>query len=220
MYREDDIEEKIDNLGFHPIDILVVGPTGAGKSTTLNTFFEKEVAAVGEVVDPETKNISPYKLTENIRFWDTPGLGDSTYKDNIYLSNLQNKLNQYFENNGHNYKLIDLILVIINGSYRDLGTIYKIISHLSNLIQNERILFAVNHVDMEMLGRNWNYNTSTPNDKLIKYIIEYEKTVISRIYDSTGFKIKNIVSYSAKYSYNINSLYDMIINNIPDKLRT
>lgn len=220
MYREDDIEEKIDILGFHPIDILVVGPTGAGKSTTLNTFFEKEVATVGEGVDPETKNISPYKLTENIRFWDTPGLGDSTYKDNIYLSNLKNKLNQYFENNGHNYKLIDLILVIINGSYRDLGTIYKIISNLSNSIQNERILFAVNHVDMEMLGRNWNYSTSTPNDKLIKYIIEYEKTVISRIYDSTGFKVKNIVSYSAKYSYNINSLYDMIINNIPDKLRT
>ena len=55
---------------------MVTGATGAGKSSTLNSFFDKVVAKVGEGVDPETMELSAYSLTDQMRFWDTPGLGD------------------------------------------------------------------------------------------------------------------------------------------------
>ena len=43
-YRIDDIQRKIDYIGVQPLDVMVTGVTGAGKSTTLNTFFQKYVA--------------------------------------------------------------------------------------------------------------------------------------------------------------------------------
>ena len=75
-YRKDDIENHISKIGFRPLDVMVTGATGAGKSSTLNSFFDKTVAKVGDGVDPETMELDSYSLTEKMRFWDTPGLGD------------------------------------------------------------------------------------------------------------------------------------------------
>ena len=50
-YRIDDIQRKIDYIGVQPLDVMVTGVTGAGKSTTLNTFFQKNVVKVGDGVD-------------------------------------------------------------------------------------------------------------------------------------------------------------------------
>ena len=43
-YRREDIENHIHKIGFHPLDVMVTGATGAGKSSTLNSFFDKVVA--------------------------------------------------------------------------------------------------------------------------------------------------------------------------------
>ena len=53
-YRIRDIEKKLEKARFRPLDVMVTGVTGAGKSTTLNTIFRKNVATVGNGVDPET----------------------------------------------------------------------------------------------------------------------------------------------------------------------
>lgn len=75
-YRLKTIDEKLEKARFYPLDVMVTGVTGAGKSTTLNSLFEKEVAIVGDGVDPETMELDSYRLNELMRFWDTPGLGD------------------------------------------------------------------------------------------------------------------------------------------------
>lgn len=63
-YREDDIAINLGIANFQPLDVIVIGVTGAGKSTTLNTFFQKEVAKVGTGVDPETMELDAYSLNE------------------------------------------------------------------------------------------------------------------------------------------------------------
>lgn len=40
-YRKNDIEKKLEKARFRPLDVMVTGVTGAGKSTTLNTIFKK-----------------------------------------------------------------------------------------------------------------------------------------------------------------------------------
>ncbi len=73
------------------INVLLVGGTGVGKSSTINALFqshEKESnAVVGEGTTPETMDIGDYEL-ENLVIWDTPGLGDSPEKDKEHQEKL------------------------------------------------------------------------------------------------------------------------------------
>ena len=57
------------------INLMITGPTGCGKSSTINALFNSEVAKVGVGVDPETMDIAKYELG-NLVLWDSPGLGD------------------------------------------------------------------------------------------------------------------------------------------------
>ncbi|MDQ7084397.1 MAG: hypothetical protein Q9M36_05480 [Sulfurovum sp.] len=46
-------------------DVMVTGVTGAGKSTTLNALFQKEISKVGRGVEPETMTLDSYKLNDS-----------------------------------------------------------------------------------------------------------------------------------------------------------
>ncbi len=63
---------NIKNLRKQKINILITGSTGSGKSSTINTMFNTEVAKVGTSVDPKTMNIEKYDL-DNLILWDTSG---------------------------------------------------------------------------------------------------------------------------------------------------
>ena len=57
VYRLNDIENNLRIMRCRPLDILVVGGTGTGKSSTLNAMFETEISRVGRGCDPETMQI-------------------------------------------------------------------------------------------------------------------------------------------------------------------
>ena len=81
-YRYTDIESKIRNNNLlMPLDVLLVGGTGTGKSSTLNALFGSTVAKVGDGVDPETQQVSSYKLHDYLRVHDSAGLGDGKAAD-------------------------------------------------------------------------------------------------------------------------------------------
>ena len=108
------------------INLMVTGATGCGKSSTINALFKTEVAKVGTGVDPETMEITKYEL-DNLVIWDTPGLGDGKEADVRHAKNIVSKLN---EKDGKGELLIDLVLVILDGSTRDLGTSYELINQV------------------------------------------------------------------------------------------
>lgn len=146
---------------------MITGATGCGKSSTINAMFDTEVAKVGVGVDPETMEIEKYEL-DNLVLWDTPGLGDGKEADNRHAKNIIKKLSEVDENGD---ALIDLVLVILDGGTRDLGTSYELISSviIPNLGKEKgnRILEAINQADMAMKGRNWNYDKYVPNQQLV-----------------------------------------------------
>ena len=181
------------------VNLMVTGATGCGKSSTINALFGVEVAKVGTSVDPETMEIEKYEL-DNLVIWDTPGLGDGKEADNRHSKRMIDKLYEKDENGN---LLIDLVLVILDGGSRDLGTSYELI----------------NNVIIPNLGENRENTPNSNNKKVHKKvdgveILEEDKDkMIIRAEVKAGTKkqrtIKITASAGTKYEkYDTNTVVD------------
>ncbi|CAA6808382.1 MAG: GTPase Era [uncultured Thiotrichaceae bacterium] len=219
-YRILDVYNKMNSMEISPLDIMVTGVTGAGKSTTLNTLFEKDIATVGKGVEPETMELSSYSLNDSLRFWDTPGLGDGISKDKQHSKKIISLLYKSYSSKDIKYGFIDIVLVIIEGSNRDMGTTYKLLNEvIVPNFQKSRILVAINQADVAMKGRNWNSKKKEPEEKLLKFLDDKALSIQKRVREATGVNIIKPIYYSAEYGYNLHKLLDFIIDNIPNKKR-
>lgn len=220
LYRINDIDRNLRVARFSPLDVLVVGGTGAGKSSTINALFEKEVAKVGRTCDPETMHIGSMKLNEYIRFWDSPGLGDNVISDRRYSKDLVDLLYKEYYLDGNRYGLIDTVLVILDGSGRDMGTTYRLLNEvITPNFQIDRVLVAINQADMAMKGRHWDERRNCPDETLMSFLEEKAASVQSRLVEATRARVKKPVFYSAERGYNVEKLLDMIVDNMPKERR-
>ncbi|MBC2579359.1 GTPase family protein [Clostridium sp. DJ247] len=225
-FEKQKILKNILKLKEQKINIMITGATGCGKSSTINALFNTQVAKVGVGVDPETMEITKYDL-DNMVLWDSPGLGDGKEADNRHSKNIIKKLAEHDE---HGNALIDLVLVILDGGTRDLGTSYELINQviIPNLGDNkkDRILVAINQCDVAMKGRYWNFEENKPEQTLIKFLDDKVQSIRKRIKEGTGVDITPIY-YSAGFKeegeeqrpYNLSKLLYFIIQHTPKEKR-
>ena len=269
--QKNKLVKKLQLLRENKLNIMLVGATGCGKSSTINALFncaelqvedvqagttdeskqataeaegasdkeavaekanttEKvfvEVAKVGSKSDPETKDIEKYTIG-NLTLWDTPGLGDGTEIDEHHKAVIRDLLKEVDEEGN---RLIDLVLVILDGSTRDLGTSYKILNEV--IIpefgkKRKRILVALNQADIAMkTGRHWDYEKNEPDEVLVKFLEEKLVSIKNRIYEDSGLEIEPVyycAGYvepdgSAVYPYNLTKLLYYILQAVPAKKR-
>ena len=224
--EKDKLLKGVLRLKSQKINLMITGATGCGKSSTINAMFNTEVAKVGVGVDPETMEIQKYELN-NLILWDSPGLGDGKEKDIAHSKGIINKLNE-LDDNGN--PIIDLVLVILDGSSRDLGTSYELINQviIPNLGENakDRILIAINQADVAMKGRYWNFEKNKPEPNLIDFLNKKVSSIKTRVKEATSVEVEPIY-YSAGYKdfgeeqkpWNLSKLLYFIVKNTPEEKR-
>lgn len=182
-----------------------------------------EVSRIGTSADPETMEIEKYEL-DNLVIWDTPGLGDGKEADNKHSKKMIDKLYEKDENGN---LLIDLVLVILDGGSRDLGTSYELINNVIIPNLGENILVAINQADVAMKGKHWNEQENRPESILKEFLNNKVISVKRRIKEGTGIEVKSIY-YSAGYkeerelqqkTYNLSKLLYYILQYTPEEKR-
>lgn len=245
--------KRLRNFCNTETNIMLVGATGCGKSSTINALFsvgvetkktaaddediddeEKvskkcyvEVAKVGSKTDPETKDIERYRIG-NLVLWDTPGLGDGTELDEHHKEVITELLREEHEDGN---ALIDLVLVILDGSTRDLGTSYKILNDviIPELKEDtNRILIALNQADIAMkTGRHWDYEKNEPDETLTAFLNEKVESIRKRIKEDSNLDVEPVY-YCAGYEeesgdvvrpYNLSKLLYYMMNSLPAQKR-
>lgn len=212
--------------GSRKINLMLVGASGAGKSSTINALFDLSVAKVGVGADPETKEITKFDLG-NLTIWDTPGLGDGIKADKAHVKQIVKKLS---EKDRSGNLLIDLVFVVLDASSKDLAVSYDVINNtLIPILGKEsshRILIGLNQSDLAMKGRNWDYEQNAPNQILQDFLSQKANSIKRRINEGTGVTVEPIC-YCAGYTdgnekqepYNLSKLLYYILMAVPSEKR-
>lgn len=209
------------------VNLLLAGATGSGKSSTINALFNMEVAKVGVGVDPETDSIKRYVL-DNLTIWDTPGFGDGFEADEKSRRMLVQKLSELDENGD---PLIDLVLIVLDASSKDLGTSYDLINSVIDPClgweTKGRVLIGLNQADVAMKGKHWDAEKNVPDEVLLDFLKKKADSVKRRIAEQTGISVRPVY-YCAGYTeegggqcrpYNLTKLLYYIVKSIPKQKR-
>lgn len=222
-------QKVIDYLMEQKLNILVVGATGAGKSSTINALFDIESAVVGFGVEPMTMDVKKYDFG-NLVLWDSPGLGDGIEEDKKHKTKI---IHQLKSKDGDNNYIVDLVMVILDGSSREMNTSYELINDviIPSLgdAPEERVLVAINQADIAFKGPDgWDYENNMPTVIGYQFLDEKVGNVKQRIKKSTGIDVDPIY-YCAGYQgegggaarlpFNMAKLLYMIVDRAPTEKR-
>ena len=232
--EREEMLEKLRRFREARTNIVLVGATGSGKSSTINTLFScgaagpslLEVAKVGFTPDPETDAIEKYTIG-NLTLWDTPGLGDSAQQDLRSKEAIRALL---AETDEEGKALIDLVLVVMDASSKDLGTTYSVLNDviIPAVEDPGRILVALNQADIAMKhGRHWDYAANRPDETLRAFLEEKARSVRERILEDTGVELDPIYycagcrdGYEVVVApYNIAKLLYRVVDALPAEKR-
>ena len=215
------------------VNVLLVGGTGVGKSSTIKAIFESDGKnngnpEVGDGARPETMEINKYELNENLIIWDSPGLGDSPEKDDEHSKKIIEALRK-LDDKGK--PLIDLVFLILDAGSRDFGSAYKLIKDVIkpnlNSFDHDRLLIGLNQADQAMKGHYWNKFENRPEEKLLEHLDNVVEVVRSRVKEGADLDVEPIY-YSAgcvingerlSEPYNLTKLLSFILEHLPKKKR-
>ena len=136
--------EPVETVEQKPVNILLIGRTGAGKSSLINTLFSAELAQVD--VLPSTDKIQSYywenQNTETLTLWDTPGY------EQINIPELRQEVLDYTKN----ADLLLLVTPVLDPSLQiDVDFLKEIKANVTDL----PIITVVTQVDKLRPIREW-----------------------------------------------------------------
>jgi predicted GTPase len=204
-------QEILKEISSKPPTIGVIGVSGVGKSSTLNSLFKTNLATSdtvactkefrAEALSLEFKQ--GYAKNEKVLLTviDAPGLGEDIYNDPEYLEMYKSNLSE-----------CDVILWVMTGRNRAIALDQMYLQELFSF--HSKIVFAINQVEI-IEPQSWNTKINLPTEEQLKNIAIIEKDKKEKLEKIINRQIK-ICSYSAKSKYNLEELFGLIIDNCPE----
>ena len=121
-----------------------------------------------------------------------------------------------YENFGVRHSFMDMVLVVLEGSIRDMGSCYSLLNEVVvPNIDRDRILVAINQADIAMKGMHWDNTYNRPDMVLESFLHDKAESVKRRVYEATGVSIRTPVCFSAETGYNMSAVVDAMVEQIP-----
>lgn len=228
--QKEELQGRLDFLLSREVNILTVGGTGVGKSSTVNALFESNEnsahgAKVGIGAYSQTQSIDCYHLDKNLIIWDTPGLGESISADVLHARAINNKVR---EKNDQGEYLIDLVLVILDAGVRDYDSTFRVLKIVKEAIKDSsRVVVGLNRIDMLKQGEEWSYRLGRPKKELGPILLKKIENIKRRIKEECDLEVDPIPycagrtddGWGGSKSYNVPQLFYKIVLAVPDDKR-
>lgn len=188
---------------IYPIQVLFIGKTGYGKSTTLNRIVGQEVFETDDVCSctKEMYEVSyciDKKKKTFLTFNDMPGIGESLKADEQYYEWYENMIS-----------CSECIVYVLRADQRDYSWDDKVFRQFLKKCKKQ-VIIALNCADkIEPINRHEGLST----EQILNL-----KAKVKRLSTLFGIPQKNIVYYSAKDEINMGLLMEKIAYVISDSM--
>ena len=189
----DDLSNKMSKININHLNILLIGPSGVGKSFLINTLLklDKKHQAKTKNTKPTTKTFDKYesKKVPNIRLIDSRGLEKGNYNSTLFIKEVIDFIEQQ-ELNGNPDEFIHCIWYCVTGTrFEDIEE--DILFKLNELYDDNTLPIIV--VYTQAMVPEY-YNAIENEIRKIKKDIEYIPVVADdiKIADNHYVKSKNL----------------------------
>lgn len=197
-----------------PPTIGLVGVSGVGKSSTINTMFKTNLPTSDTVACTKLFSKTDIELhflkgqgaglEVRLRIVDAPGLGEDIRHDPEYLA-------MYKEHLG----CCDVILWIMTARNRAVALDQGYLKQFRDYF--DRMVFCINQVDL-VEPLDWNEKLNLPSETMLRNIEEIATDRKEKIGHVVRRRIE-MVPYTAKRGYNLEKLFASVIESLPERRR-